>query len=48
MMLEKSPKFSFNAKLIKYVTDPDIEKLLKKINDHYYYWDKIKYQKTTL
>ncbi len=47
-MLEKSPEFSLSAKLIKHVTDPDLEKLLKKINDHYYYWDRIKYQKTKL
>lgn len=45
-MIEMPPKISQNdfIKAIELLTDNSSQKLLKKINDNYLYWDKVKYQ----
>lgn len=47
-MLEKAPEFDFTPELVKYLRDPNLNRLLKKINYDYFYWDKVKYQKSEL
>jgi Fic family protein len=43
-MIEKAPKFKNNSKSIKLMVDLQNKELLKKIQDDYLYWDKIKYK----
>lgn len=45
-MIEQAPKFAFSKKTITNLKELETVSIIKKINDNYLYWDKVKYQKT--